>query len=81
MKVLNVYFHIMKVNNRHDEIRNTVLVTVDLQIQGHELFLRDLFYLWLKSCYRRDPGVYFHIIGVKNHNGDVINTVRLTVDP
>ena len=61
-------------------IINTAKLTVDLQIQGHTLFLRDLSYLRLGSCYRRDLGVYFHIFEVQDHNNDIINTAVLTVD-
>ena len=37
-------------------------------------FLRDLPYLRLGLCYRRDLGIYSRIFEVKNHNYDITNT-------
>ena len=43
---------------------------VDLQIQGQWQIMRDLLYLSLYSCYRKDPDVYSHIIEAKDHNNN-----------
>ena len=38
-KDLGVYFHIIEIADHNNDIINTATVTVDLQIQGHMLFL------------------------------------------
>ena len=40
-----VYFYIIEFEDHNDDLIKTVKVTVDLYIQGHALFLRDLAYL------------------------------------
>ena len=58
---------------RITKINAVALLTVDLQIQGHALYiLCDFPCLRLCLFCQRDLGVYFHIIEVQDHSNDII---------
>ena len=64
--------HIIEVTDPSNDIITTSRLTVDFQIQGLELFCVT-FHISELYCYRKDLGVYVHIIEVKEHTNDVRN--------
>ena len=55
----------------------SVTFIVYLNSRSSAIF-RDLSYVRRYSCYRKDLGVYFHIIEIENYIYDIINTATLT---
>ena len=49
LKDLGVYFHIFEVKDHKNDITNTAISSVDLQIQGHKLFC-VIFYIFVYLC-------------------------------
>ena len=77
---LSVDFNIFKIEDIKNNKNKHVILSVDLETQGHTLFSYNLAYLRLYACYLLDLGVESNILKVEDLRKSIFGYLTLLFD-